>query len=144
MLLKASCTLFSAVSVCTLKLWIVNFLRNKEESLRKHLLLSSTNDKRIHGSNRAKTHGGKCCELYMQIKRKLQYQFADTQINWLMGQHNLSAFIRYCTFDILYRKKQQILSSLSFYIHYYLLPLIHVACIEICWRRVLFWIILFC
>ena len=31
-LLNVACSLFSAAAVCTLKWWIVNLLRNKEES----------------------------------------------------------------------------------------------------------------
>ena len=109
MLLSVSCSLFSAVAVCMLKWWMVNLLRNKEELFDfKHRLLSSANDQRIHGNYRVKTHSGKCSVWYIKTKWKLlkiQYQFADAQRNWLMGRHNSSAFIPFCTFDILYRKK---------------------------------------
>ena len=56
---------------------MVKFLRNKEELLDKHRLLSSAIDKSIHGNYKVKTHSGKCSAWYMKIIWKLQYQFAD-------------------------------------------------------------------
>ena len=47
-LLKVSCSLFSAVAVCTLNWWMLNLLRNKEESFNQHRLLSSATDKKIY------------------------------------------------------------------------------------------------
>ena len=64
--------------------------------------------------SQVKTYSGKCSAWYMKIIWKLQYQFPDAQINWLMGYHNSPAFIRYCTFDIFILKKHQIFSSLLF------------------------------
>ena len=52
--------------------------------VRLNRLLSSTNDNRIHGTYRVKTQSGKCSAWYMKITWKLQYQFTNAQINWLM------------------------------------------------------------
>ena len=67
MLLKVSCPLFLAVAACTLKLWMVNLLRIKEESFGYYRFLSSANDKRIRGNYRVRIHSAKCGAWYMKI-----------------------------------------------------------------------------
>ena len=49
-----------------------------------------------------KVRNGNYSACYIKMIKKLQYKFADAKRNGLTGQHNLSAFIGYCTFNILY------------------------------------------
>ena len=65
MLLKVSCPLFSAVAVCTFKWWMVNLLRNKEDSFDQYRLFSSTNNKRIYENYRLKTYSEECSAWYI-------------------------------------------------------------------------------
>ena len=100
MLLNVSCSLFSAVAVCTLKWWMVNLLRNKEESFDLIPFAFECKHQRIHENYKVKTHSGNCSAWYIKTIWKLQYhgkcsawyiktiwvlqyQFSNAQINWL-------------------------------------------------------------
>lgn len=121
--MNVSCSLFSAVAVCTLNWSMINLLRKQRRIVWLTRCFWSAIDKRRHGNCRMKAHSEKCSAWYLKIIWKLQFQFADARLNWLTWLHNSSAFIRYSLFNILHSKKQHIFCSLPFYKHYYFLSL---------------------
>ena len=84
LVLKVSSTLFSAIAVFTLKWWMVNLLRNKEESLVNTVFFRVPMIKWYMKITEWK-HSGKCSAWYMKVILKLQYEFADAQRSCLMG-----------------------------------------------------------
>ena len=54
-----------------------------------YFYMQSIKKKWIRGKYRVKKHSEKRGAWYMKIKWKLQYQFADTKIKWLMGKRNI-------------------------------------------------------
>ena len=56
-----------------------------------------------HGKYSVKVHSGKYSSWYMKTTWKIQYKFADSKINWLMGLYYSSKFTHYYTYNILYR-----------------------------------------
>ena len=63
-----------------------------------------------------KVHSEQQNTWYMKVIWKIQYTFADAKINWLTWSYS-SRFIRHCTLNISYRKKQYIFSALLVYKH---------------------------
>ena len=98
--------------------------------------MRSITKKAKHRNYSVKVHGGKYKAWYMTTIWKIRYKFAYARINWLTGWCYSPTFSRCCTFNILYRKSHHLFSVFLFNRQYYFLPLFHVACVQICWRRV--------
>ena len=81
---------------------------HRNYSVKIHSEMYNTRHMKIHREDRN--------TWYMKVMWKIQYRFANAEINWLTWWY-LSRFTLHCTLNISYRKRRHTISALLFYKH---------------------------